>query len=151
MQREDDHRLKALRNEEFAASLDRSDPTKENWAVVAIFYSALHYVQAYFSRYNVECPGHKERRKEINDDDRIKTVFESYQYLYVLSQNARYRCVKLPDEAYSKAHPHLEAVKKQIAHAMQLASVSPAKPILGSRTKAMPQDPPRPSPGQPKS
>jgi hypothetical protein len=118
MPREDEHHLKATRNEAFAESLDLSDPVKENWAVVATFYAALHYVEAYFARYNVTCGKHDERFRQFMGDDRIKHAFSSYKYLYDLSLTARYYCSGLPDKPYTMARPRLAAVKKQIEHAL---------------------------------
>jgi ABC-type anion transport system duplicated permease subunit len=120
MPREDQHRDRAERNEKFAESLDQSQPIHENWAVVAAFYAALHYVQAYFSRYSVEAATHDERFEQIKRDAKLRNVFIQYKYLYTLSRTARYQCSGLPAAAYSKeAKPNLNAVKTQIEHALK--------------------------------
>ncbi|MGH9652177.1 MAG: hypothetical protein ACRD6B_01795, partial [Bryobacteraceae bacterium] len=36
-------------NERFAASVDRSDPVAAGWAITALFYAALHYVDSCFA------------------------------------------------------------------------------------------------------
>lgn len=122
MPREDEHRLRSRRNEEFAASLDISDPINENWAVVALFYSALHYVEAYFVRFGGGCVEHKQRNERFKADVGIRYAYENYKYLQTLSHTARYQCSGLPDKAYEQASKiHLTAVKKQIDHAITLA------------------------------
>src|ERR1022692_605078 len=108
MPREDQHRDRAERNEEFAESLDSSHPIQENWAVVAAFYAALHYVQAYFSKYSVEAATHDQRFEQIKKDVKLRNAFIPYKYLYTLSRTARYQCTGLPSAAYSKeAKPRL--------------------------------------------
>ena len=120
MPREDQHQQRAERNEEFAESLDSTQAVQENWAVVAAFYSALHYVQTYFAKYSVEAATHDQRFDQIKRDKKLQAALTSYKYLYTLSRTARYHCSGLPAEAYTKhAKPQLQAVKRQIAHALK--------------------------------
>jgi len=114
MPREDQHLDKAKKNERFAESLNRSDVIAGEWAVVAVFYAALHYVQAYFSKFSVEARCHHDRFDQIKRDQKIKTVITSYKYLYALSRTARYQCGSLPTDAYEKSKSYLADVKKHI-------------------------------------
>jgi hypothetical protein len=113
------HWQKAERNEGFAAGLGRTDPTDQCWAVVAAFYSALHYVETYFARYNVQCGKHEIREKEIKRDAKLNPCFTSYKFLSTLSQTARYKTAGLPSDPYAAAAPHLTAVKHQIKKALE--------------------------------
>ena len=120
MPREDQHQQKAERNEEFAASLDTANPTHENWAVVASFYAALHYVQTYFARKGIEAASHDERFEQIKRDVKLRHALVCYKYLNTLSRTARYYCTGLPASAYTKeAKPNLAAVKTQVQHALR--------------------------------
>src|ERR1700761_3291825 len=114
MPREDQHFKKAECNEKFANSLDLSDPTEENWALIAAFYSALHYVESYFARFGVYCGNHEKREIEFKRDPRIRSSYASYRYLQALSHTARYKVVGLPPNPYGQAKAHLATVKKQI-------------------------------------
>jgi hypothetical protein len=154
MLRDDQHRTKAERNEQFAESLDKSDPIRENWAVVAAFYSALHYVEQFFVKHGKPCANHEERNDQFKGDARIKRAYPSYKYLSDLSHDARYRCGPLPDRVFETlAKPRLIDVKKQIDHALGLAAstgtaaVSP-DPYLG---RSLAPEPARPKPGPPGS
>jgi hypothetical protein len=119
MAREDEHRTKAQRNEAFADALDLADPTRETWAVIAAFYSALHYVEAYFSKYSVQSGKHETRFHEILGDNKLKGAYTSYKYLYTLSRTARYHCTGLPTSPYTReAKPHLANVKRLVDHAL---------------------------------
>src|ERR1700690_2097639 len=94
------HRTKAERNEKFADQLDKADPIRESWAVVAAFYSALHYVDQFLTQHGTPCNNHKDRNDQFKLDKRIKTAYPSYSYLGSLSHQARYKCDALPDKAY---------------------------------------------------
>jgi hypothetical protein len=119
MSREDQHRDKAAKNETFAESLNCNDPVQESWAVVCAFYSALHYVQSYFSRFSVDVGTHDGRFDQMKRDEKLRPAFTSYKYLYDLSRTARYHCVGMPAAVYSKeARPRLKTVKAQIDHAL---------------------------------
>jgi hypothetical protein len=120
MPRDDQHRVKAELNEAFAGGLTVADPTSETWAVVATFYSALHYVETYLAKHNIHPQSHKERFEVIMRDARLKDAYPDYKFLYQLSITARYRCTGLPDRPYSRAKPRLEKVKSEVEHAISL-------------------------------
>ncbi len=118
MWREDQYRDKAEKNEAFAQAISARDATSEVWAVIAAFYAALHYVQAYFAKYNVEASAHQQRFREILGDKRIRGAYTSYKFLYDMSRIARYHCAGLPAQPFSKVKPHLDAVRRQIDFAL---------------------------------
>lgn len=119
MASEGDHTLKAKQNELFADSLDKSDPICESWAVVAAFYSALHYLESYFARYSVNCGNHDGREKEIKRDIRIRPALAPYKFLYAQGRTARYHCVGLKPQTYvNDIKPRLTELKRQIEHAL---------------------------------
>jgi hypothetical protein len=121
MPRDDQHRAKAERNEQFAEFLDSKNAVHESWAVVAAFYSALHYAEQFFvATGGSPCRDHEERNARFKSDIRIRMAYDSFKYLYSLSRTARYRCDPLPPSAYENlAKPRLAAVKRQIDFALQ--------------------------------
>jgi hypothetical protein len=149
MPREDEHAVKASRNEQFAESLDPKDPVHENWAVIAAFYSALHYVESYFARFGVKCSGHQERFQQFKDDGNIKKAYSSYHYLYTLSVTARYYCSGLPADPYQVAKPHLAAVKQQVEHALKITLKASASAKPQAKKGLIPAEPEKPTPGKP--
>ena len=156
MSRDAQHRTRAERNEQFAEELDKSDPLKENWAVVAAFYSALHYIEQFFVKFGTPCSDHTDRDEKLKGDARIRPAYENYKYLYSLGHTARYKpAVSLPEQVYQKhVRPCLLAIKKQVDHAIQQeAGVAPAPAKALTLAKAMtipPEEPPKPTPGKPK-
>jgi len=120
MPREDQHDQKARQNEIFAESIvERGNDTKEGWAVVVAFYSALHYIQAYLVRFGAgDSDNHHKRFEEIKGDPKLQPILAQYKYLYTLGHTSRYKCHALPNNPYAIAKSHLETIKKQVAYAM---------------------------------
>ncbi len=117
MPRDDQHIQKATQNENFAESLDVTDATSESWAVVATFYSALHYVQSALAKGGSDCSDHKTRSKEIARDPILKYIAGPYEHLFRLSHLARYKIGALPAKPFDLAKSDLVAVKKQVFNA----------------------------------
>jgi hypothetical protein len=118
MPRDYQHAQKAKLNEEFAASLDVSDPTCESWAVVAVFYSALHHVMVALIKGGNYCSDHKTRAEKIAKDPFLKHIAGQYDYLETLSKLARYEYAGLPPTPYRAAKANLEHVKRQVQRAI---------------------------------
>ena len=56
-------RAKARQNRSIASRLNRDDPAQVSWAIVAFFYAALHFVNAYSARHNTFFASHKHRNQ----------------------------------------------------------------------------------------
>ncbi len=92
----EEHLIQASRNEDVALLLQTDYP---DWAVTALFYAALHYVEAYFSINAVKPDGsswpqhyssHVERLKGVRE--RLPALFAHYELLLTRSIDARYDC-----------------------------------------------------------
>jgi len=62
------------------------------WIAVIAFYSALHFVDAYYAKMNIYFQRHVDRNKEVSNS--LPDIFASYFKLYDISVNSRYGCVK---------------------------------------------------------
>lgn len=85
-----DHLEKAESNQRFLNSFDLYRTGFLDWAIVAIFYTALHYVDAYLaSKGHVEIAGgHQERNSLVREQ--LSSIESQYMTLYWASRNARY-------------------------------------------------------------
>ena len=108
------HNKKASENENFAVTLSDSTAGIE-WAIVAYFYAALHYVAAYFSLSGRFHASHGTRLRDISKDPVLVTIYDEYQELYNLSRDARYECMNL-------RHTHLAFAKKKLAAIKKVVS-----------------------------
>lgn len=62
-----------------------------DWAVTALFYAVLHYMDAcLLPRYNP--PDHGTRNKFIRRTPELRSVFPDYRVLQEKSRDARYEC-----------------------------------------------------------
>lgn len=95
-----DHLQIAERNRDVARKLldDQSAtyPSLVEWAVIAMFYSAVHHVNAYlWERYHKVPRDHSERSWGVQQDSGISGCLTSYDFLKDAGYKARY------DETYS--------------------------------------------------
>jgi hypothetical protein len=83
----DEHRAKAEHNEFLANELD--NPFWD-WAITGLFYSALHYVEAYLATKGIHFRRHKLRDSWIYRDAALKPIYIDYRELQTESEDARY-------------------------------------------------------------
>jgi len=89
---------KAKHNEDFLTSLESHFPDEYlDWKLVVIFYSALHYTNAFFKFKNVPHPhNHTERKEKIDPGNQNASLpfsqecYKLYMELYDYAHNARY-------------------------------------------------------------
>lgn len=112
-----EHLKQAALNEAFAQSLRGGQ--FEDWRVTAIFYAALHYVEAYFATQDLPAGLHfsKHARREDNmaDYDVFDPIYEDYKVLKTASERSRYsRKVYSTEQIDKDFVPLLEKIKSQI-------------------------------------
>ena len=115
MPRQKDHLEKAKHNESFVASFDLDSTPFLDWAITGMFYSALHYVEAYFAKQGYHSALHRTRDSTIQRDGNIRYLFYAYSELKNFSINARYSLKKFKaSDVRLTLQPHLDSVKKTI-------------------------------------
>lgn len=88
------HLTQARNNERLALAWEETDP---EWAVTALFYAALHYVDAFFyldGQINHKPDGftsHRVRTTAVAQ--RLSFVYDHYQRLLDRSRKSRYDCI----------------------------------------------------------
>ena len=63
-----------------------------DWAVTALFYAALHEVQAYLIQLGSQPASHTRREVEIGRHPEILPILDLYRQLRTHSENVRYDC-----------------------------------------------------------
>jgi hypothetical protein len=111
----DEHLKKARIDEEFVESLDISKPGHLDWAITALFYAGLHYVEAYFATRKKHSPDHRTRDSSIQRDVSIKQIYRDYNELKNFSINARYYMYPFGASDLASLKPHLTNIKRLIA------------------------------------
>ncbi len=105
------HLQKATENEFLASKLDLTIPSAPNWAIIMVFYAAVHYVGAYFFTRGKNYRLHIDRDSAIQRDIQIGTIWRSYQRLKDSSENARYEDVFFTPNQYQLMLSNLHAIK----------------------------------------
>lgn len=115
MPTKEEHIAKAEGNAAFALSLSLEDQTRIDWALIAFFYAALHYVEAYLSTIGQHLRNHQARDNAVGRDSNLRKVFHEYEDLKYYGYNARYEaCGFKPADVTEAAAAHFEAIKALI-------------------------------------
>lgn len=86
----DEHLAKIAENARFLATIDQSDSCGIGWSITVVFYSALHYLEAYFVSRGRGFNNHHSRASAIQNDPIIRSLYSEYRTLENLSREARY-------------------------------------------------------------
>lgn len=105
---------KSQRNRDYARSVPLDTPTQVGWAITALFYSALHAINAYFAQSHIKCFDHDGRGEQIMNDPKISKIYEDYRELRSLSQNARYHMQNYGRGRFHEAEDSFTAVEDHI-------------------------------------
>ena len=90
-----EHLAQAARNEEFANVAGNLESRFTEWEVTALFYSSLHYVNAYLATQGFAAKNHRERRNLIATHTNVSSEYDN---LFQHSLDARYEMAKLTPE-----------------------------------------------------
>ena len=116
MPRKEDHLAKARHDEAFASSLPLNTTPYLDWVITALFYAALHYVEAYFATQKIHSADHRARDSAIRRDTKLRAIYVDYSELKNFSINARYYMTSFaPADITKSLRPHLEAIKKLVS------------------------------------
>ena len=125
MPSESQHLNQADRNESCFQSLTSLNPSRfTEWEVVTLFYSALHYMEAYLARNNKINPHpkkHAQRKTEISRHAELDSIVENYFSLHDYSANARYELQTFSEAEVAMLHqdeylPIRESIRALLGH-----------------------------------
>ena len=115
MPSKDDHLAKAEHNERFAQQFDIGNSPYRDWVVTGLFYSAVHYVEAYLATQGRHSMDHSVRDSEVHRETNLRLIYNVYKNLKNDSINARYYMYPFtPTEIRNHAVPNHARVKSYI-------------------------------------
>jgi hypothetical protein len=89
------HLAQAQKNERFYSTFDLSTTEFLDWAVITLFYSSLHYIDAYLAKaQNYHPLTHSKRTPLVAREFRLKVIYSDYRKLKDESEAARYQIKK---------------------------------------------------------
>lgn len=110
-----DHLKKAQHNESFVKSFNLNSTPFLDWVITGMFYSALHYMEAYFAKQKFHSPDHRTRDSNIQRDSNLRKLFVAYSELKNFSVNARYAIKEfVASDVKGTLQPHLDLVRSTI-------------------------------------
>jgi len=108
----DEHIKKATENEAFAKLLNASSQASINWKLIILFYTALHYVEAYLAKHlRMHLKLHTDRDNWVSKETNLKRIRLEYAHLKYFGFNARYEADQFKENDVNEALTDLAAVE----------------------------------------
>ncbi len=109
-----DHILQARHNEEFYRATDKN--VYSDWAMTAVYYAALHYIDALLAQVGMIDPGgHDVRDQEVHTRAELRPIARSYFRLKGRSRSARYYAARFqPAELQRSYEGDLTAIRNHL-------------------------------------
>lgn len=112
------HLNEADKNVEFFDYLKTNAKDYRGWCIVVMFYSALHYVDAFFLQENGYRPSkHHERQRRVASS--FEKISGHYEKLFSYSVLARYYCWNFDPEEVKHCETALNAIKRKILPSLE--------------------------------
>jgi len=113
------HLQQAERIEAFLKVLPPGHPYRE-WVVIAWFYSALHYVEAFLVTKSAAYRDHDLRRSEMRRHAETTRVVVAYHQLHKAAKEARYDGTPFTQKDLDELEPMFLQVKSTMRQALGL-------------------------------
>jgi len=113
----------AAHNLAFATDIRKNKPEYLDWAATCLFYTAIHYINAYFAELKITIPRRHTssgptslgRTNIVQQDARLKPIYPQYRHLNDESRDARYELKAVSETDYDKfLFPKLQEIKNFI-------------------------------------
>jgi hypothetical protein len=107
--------MKANGNAAFALSLPLDKQANIDWALIALFYAGMHYVEAYLAP-SFHLKSHEARDSYLAKESHLRRIYKEYQHLKYFGFNARYEvCGFKSEDVTNEAAQDYETVKTHIS------------------------------------
>jgi hypothetical protein len=103
-------------HESVMAQLNLGDPPARGWASTMCFYTALHYVEAFFSLKSIHSADHRTRDSSLSRYPETMGIYDDFSELKNVSTSARY-FGRYPSnsEFNTQVKPALDRIKSELA------------------------------------
>ena len=86
----------------------------DDWKIVAMFYEAVHIVEAYLTMNGKSSGSHENREKLINQEPSLSKIRSFYYDLYSMSRTFRYKCITPSETDVMNAQDDLQQIRNTI-------------------------------------
>jgi len=109
------HMAKASHDEEFWKVIEASHEKYMDWAVVSIFYSAMHFIDAFFGKNRQHLKSHDMADREISQSKDLIAIYNDYRALKDYRWKASYWATHFNrDEIDKDIAPHFVKIKSAV-------------------------------------
>jgi len=109
-----EHYTQAERNDAFYRQIGGSNSSEPEWAVAALFYTAVHELEAALLALGERSPkGHPERRTAMRRN--FPAVAKNFEQLHSMGVDARYHCKRHSQAEVAFAEMGLTLIRQEIA------------------------------------
>jgi hypothetical protein len=115
MPTKDEHLYKANGNAKFADAIIPVGPIIIGWALTVLFYSALHYIEAYNAKFNKHFTSHHDRNDDLRNHPVLDPIYDDYMDLKNYSSNARYGTQRYGKTELQEAKDSLIVIREFIS------------------------------------
>lgn len=98
-----------------ALSMASDSQAKIDWALVILFYAAMHYIEAYLATLGQHLRSHTTRDNFVGRDVQLRRIYSEYQDLKYFGYNARYEMQKFTASDVAQAKTNFDTVKAHIS------------------------------------
>jgi hypothetical protein len=110
-----EHITKADGNAAFAMSLPLDSQTRIDWPLIALFYAAMHYVEAYLATLGQHVRSHTTRDTFLGRDANLRKIYSEYQDLKFYGYAARYEAFRFKaEDVTNQAAQHFATIKASL-------------------------------------
>lgn len=109
MPQKDEHLTQAVHNEAFVNSFDFDTSLFLDWVLTGIFYSSIHYIEAFLATKDKHTSAHKSRDNYVGVY--LVNIYDDYRDLKDDTDDARYRCRTISKEIVEESLGKLENIK----------------------------------------
>lgn len=114
-----EHVQKAEYNEQCAVFIAELTPYVD-WAVVVLYYAAVHYVDAVLAISASHPPTHAHRHAQIQRNATLQKIYREYRLLEAVSRNARYSALPVGKSDWEKLKPEFDVLRAHLRNRMGL-------------------------------
>ena len=110
------HVSMATKNERFFEHFDLDNSPFLEWAVTGLFYSLIHYIEAYLAdRLNDHTSSHFDREPRMDRISDLRRIYNEYRHLKDQSRQGRYLGLRFTsDEVKKLNHDYFQPAKSHL-------------------------------------
>lgn len=103
--------------------MNLDNPLEADWAVTMLFYSAVHFLEAYRASKGHRSLSHQTRENYMRENPLLQPLVRPYKKSQDLSEEARYQIAEYEGERVrTQIRPHYERIKQHMCQVLGIVN-----------------------------